>query len=68
MTTQPKKSYVTLRAELDNMLEWFESDDLDVDEAIVNYEKAIKLAKELEDYLTKAENKLVELKAALPKL
>lgn len=53
-----KKSFSKLREELDELLQWFDNDDIDVDEAIVNYEKAIKLTNEIEEYLKFAENKI----------
>lgn len=56
------KTYKQLRAELDEVLAWFDADNLDVDQAIVKYEQAIKLTNELQDYLKQAENKLTKLK------
>jgi exodeoxyribonuclease VII small subunit len=51
-----EKNYKTLKTELDEALAWFDGDNLDVDDAIAQYEKALKLTKELEAYLKKAEN------------
>lgn len=57
-----KVSYIKLRQELDELLNWFDQEDLDVDEAIVKYEQAIKLTDELEKYLKTAENKIKKIK------
>ncbi len=66
MTSKKDTSYKALRHQLDELLAWFDSDDIDVDEAIAKYEKAIAIAAELEQHLSVAENKLKELKAKLP--
>jgi exodeoxyribonuclease VII small subunit len=60
-TSKKDKTYLQLRKELDEALLWFESDDIDIDDAINHYEYALKLAKELETYLLKAENKIKKL-------
>ena len=57
-----KKTYAELRRELDALLEWFDQEELDVDAAISKYEEAIRLTKQLEKYLSEAENKIVSLK------
>ncbi len=58
----PKKSnsvdYQTLQTELDKILQWFEQDDVDLDQAIAKYERGMEIAKELESYLKTAENKI----------
>ena len=61
MVMKDEKNYKTLKAELDEALSWFETDNLDVDEAIARYEHALKLTKELEVYLKKAENTIKKL-------
>lgn len=55
------KTYKELRSELDQVLEWFENDAVDVDEAIAKYQQAIKLTKELQDYLQTAKNTVKKL-------
>lgn len=57
------KTYSQLRTELDQLLEWFNGDDIDVDQAVEKYEQALKLTKQLEAYLQKAENTITKLKA-----
>ncbi len=59
MTKQ--KTYKELRAELDDVLSWFEADNLDVDEAIDKYKQAIKLTGELQDYLKTVKNTVKKL-------
>ncbi len=61
-TTKPNKSYKQMSEELNNIMEWFESTDLDVDEALTKYEQATKLLDEMEKYLKTAKNKIVKIK------
>lgn len=48
--------------ELDELLEWFESDDVSVDDALKQFEKAQKLAKELRQQLKEAKNTIDVIK------
>lgn len=48
--------------ELDELLAWFESDDVSVDDALKQYEKAQKLAKELRQQLKEAQNSIDVIK------
>ena len=59
MATQ--KKYHQLREELDQLLAWFDQDQLDVDEALKKYEAATKLADQMEVYLKTAENSIQKL-------
>lgn len=52
------KTYKQLQAELDKLMAQLQDDELDVDTAIVTYEKATKLIAELQKHLKSAENKL----------
>lgn len=52
------KKYRDMQAELDALINWFESDDIDLDQAMVKYEQAQKLLHEMEDYLQKSEIKI----------
>ncbi len=63
MTTPKKviKTFAERREELNQALAWFEGDDLDIDEAITRYKKAITLVEELEEYLENAENEIKKL-------
>ncbi len=56
-------NYQSLHEELQFILQEMQREDLDVDEALKNYEKGLIILKKLEDYLRTAENKVTELKA-----
>lgn len=43
---------------LDNEVEWFYSDEFELDVAVKKYQEAIKLAKEIEDDLTNLKNEI----------
>lgn len=58
-----QKSYAQLSQELAEILEWFESQDLDLDKAVAKYEQAIKLLSEMETYLKTVENKVKKISA-----
>lgn len=49
-------------AELDQLLRWFEQDDFDVEEALVNYETGMQLIATIETRLKNVENKVEVLK------
>lgn len=55
------KTYAALNTELDEVLAHLQS-DVDIDQAIVLYEKAQKLITEIEDYLKAAKNKVEKVK------
>jgi len=48
--------------ELDKMIEWFESDQFRIDEALLKYEKAENLAKEIQNELNNIKNKVTVIK------
>lgn len=50
-----------LQAELDELLLWFESDKVDLDEAVKKYERGTLLVKELEARLKTAENTIKKI-------
>ncbi len=52
------KSFQQKMAELDEILDWFESDEVSLDDAVEKYEQAKKLSAELEKELTEAKNKI----------
>jgi exodeoxyribonuclease VII small subunit len=43
-------------------VEWFEQEEIDLEEGIKKFEEGSKLVKELKEYLEKVENKIKELK------
>ncbi len=50
-------------AQLDELASWFEQDDFDLEEALVKFEEATKVADSIDEKLTKIENKITVLKA-----
>ncbi len=58
MAKETKKDYQTLNTELMEIIEWFESDKVNLDEAVIKYEQALKTIAEIESYLKTAENKV----------
>jgi exodeoxyribonuclease VII small subunit len=65
MTDKKQVSYKDKREELDKAIARLQSDDLDVDEALILYKKSQDLIKELEDYLAQAENTINKYKTKL---
>jgi exodeoxyribonuclease VII small subunit len=58
------KSYGEMSDELDEIMLWFESGDVDLDEAVKKYEEALKLLDLMEDYLKTAQNKITKISIA----
>lgn len=56
------KSYKVLQAELDNVLEELQSNELDIDKSMELYNKGQELISELEDYLKKSKNEIIQIK------
>ena len=44
-------NYQKAKSELNDILLWFESDDVSLDEALAKYQNAEKLINQIEDYL-----------------
>jgi exodeoxyribonuclease VII small subunit len=61
------KTYSQMQSELDDILIKMQSTDTDIDESIKNYEQGLKLIQQMEDYLSKAENQIKEIKAKFDK-
>lgn len=55
------KSY----ADLQKIVEWFESDEVDLEEGIKKFEDGLVIVKELKEYLGKMENKIKDLKKSI---
>ena len=55
------KSTAQLQHELDELLLWFDSETIDLDEAVVKYESGKQLIAELETRLKKVENKIIKI-------
>lgn len=59
MATRAKtKDYQQLSSQLAAIIDWFESDEVELDQAIIKYQQATKLLAEMEDYLKTAKNKI----------
>jgi len=58
-----KKSYRELNEELAEIMAWFESEEVDLDQAVAKYEQATKLLAEMQTYLKSAENKVKKITA-----
>ncbi|MDR0957472.1 MAG: exodeoxyribonuclease VII small subunit [Candidatus Nomurabacteria bacterium] len=57
------KSLKELLAEFDELVAWFDGDDLDVDMAIAKFEEGNKLSEEIKKKLNEAKNKIEVVKA-----
>ncbi len=57
-----KKTYRELRTELDDLMVWFDNDDVDVEQALAKYGEAKKIIAELEKYLDDTELKITKIK------
>lgn len=58
-----QKTYQQLDDELTNLLDWFEGDRVNLDEASAKYEQAVELIQQMEKYLATAENKIKKISA-----
>ncbi len=59
--------YVKLSKELDTILSVLQSAELDIDEAVKQYERGMEIVKQLEAYLKTAENRVTKIKAGFEK-
>ena len=55
-----KRSYAEIKKELEAVLDWFESADIDLDEAIAKHDQAQRLIDELVAYLKQTSKKLIQ--------
>ena len=54
-------TYQQLSDELSQLIEWFESESVSLDEAVEKYEQAMELLKRMEEHLKSAENKVKKI-------
>jgi exodeoxyribonuclease VII small subunit len=59
---EKKFNFTKSYEELQKITEWFEKEDVDLEEGLEKFEEGAKLVKGLKDYLSKMENKIKELK------
>lgn len=57
------KTYQQMADELNGLIDWFESDDVNLDDAVDKYEEAMMLLEQMENYLKSAENKVNKIAA-----
>ncbi|MGH7157160.1 MAG: exodeoxyribonuclease VII small subunit [Candidatus Saccharimonadales bacterium] len=55
------KTYQQMADDLASLVDWFESDQVNLDEAVRKYEQAMRLLDEMEDYLKSAQNKIKKI-------
>lgn len=51
--------------DLQKIVEWFEHDEVDLEEGIKKFEDGLAIVKELKEYLGKMENKIKDLKKSI---
>jgi exodeoxyribonuclease VII small subunit len=61
MVNKEATNYQKMSEELNTIIEWFESEEADLDEAISKYETAVKLLDDMQTYLKTAENKIHQI-------
>jgi exodeoxyribonuclease VII small subunit len=61
MVKKEATNYQKMSEELNTIIEWFESEKADLDEAISKYETAVKLLDDMQTYLKTAENKIHQI-------
>ena len=59
--TARQRSYRQMDEDLSKLMAWFESEDVDLDEALVKYEQAAKLIDQMEKYLKVAKIKITKI-------
>ena len=60
-TSKKPKTYQQMADELNGLIEWFESDSVNLDEAVGKYEQAMELLAQMENFLKAAENKVKKI-------
>lgn len=61
MAKENLRNYQKMNTELAEIIEWFESDKVNLDEAVAKYEQALKLVSEIKTYLKSAQNKIKKI-------
>jgi exodeoxyribonuclease VII small subunit len=59
------KTYQELSDELAQIMDWFESGSVDLDEALSKYEEAMKILGQMETHLQNVQNKIKKITARL---
>lgn len=64
---QKNKSFEEKLAELEEIVSWFESEEVTLDKSVAKFEKGMKLAKDLEDDVESAQLKINVIKEKFDK-
>ena len=62
MATKKQPSFAEAFAELEKLTEWFETEEVDLDEGLQKFERGLELAKICKKKLAEVENKVTTLK------
>ncbi len=62
MTAEKKFNFAKSYADLQKIVEWFEKEEIDLEEGMEKFEEGMKSVKELKSYLEKMENKIKDIK------
>jgi len=62
MAVDKKFNFSKSYQDLQKIVQWFETEEVDLEEGIAKFEEGAKIVKELKNYLEKMENKIKELK------
>ena len=62
MSTKSEKSFKELTQELEQIIAWFESGDVDLDQAVEKFEQGMKISKEIKKRLEVTEQKIKKLR------
>ncbi|EKD43062.1 MAG: hypothetical protein ACD_72C00477G0006 [uncultured bacterium] len=62
MAVDKKINFSKAYQELQKIVEWFEKEEIDLEEGIKKFEEGSEIVKDLKGYLEKMENKIKELK------
>ena len=60
--TKTKPTFAEAFKELESLTEWFETEDVDLDDGIKKFERGLELAQVCKKKLSEVENKVTELK------
>lgn len=68
MPKQTKLPFAESFAELEKIAQWFEREEIDLEEGLKKFERGLELAAALKKRLTEVENKVKEIKARFGEL
>lgn len=63
MSTKKGPTFATAFAELEELTQWFETQEVDLDEGLKKFERGLELAAVCKKKLTEVENKVEKLKS-----